>query len=488
MTKSIRYVLLTIFTSVLASALLVPTPAQAQCGARLLGFYTYYNGAYRSNKIPYTELTHIAHAFLDVSSNGNITVPGGYLEPALIANAHANGVKVLTSIGGANVTNFSGVAANPAYTTNFVNQLYQFIHDNGYDGVDIDWEFPQGSADLANEVGFFSAIRNKFNSSPSPAPSWEISFDVEANGFWGQWVDYTNLIPYVSYFNSMSYGNSGSWVGHTSHNCPISLGTDPYVDGTDQADMDYLITSRSVPPSKINLGMPFYGVEFPFVSGGLYATCGNCSGISNPNYSQIPTMFASWTYNWDAAAQVPYYVGPGNTGFLTFENSQSVTVKVNYALGTRKVGGVFMWELSSDYMSNNTQPLLDSMYSAFIANAVPTCTPTITPTPIPTATPYVVDALPPPVIYPNPVTVGGTLNLQLPMSGPSDVKLQIFTISFRKIQEVSYSQLNPGGVCRCVTIPVTIADNWGNDLSNGLYYMVETTTDGVFTQKLLILR
>lgn len=147
-----------------------------------------------------------------------------------------------------------------------------------------------------------------------------------------------------------------------------------------------------------------------------------------------------------------------------------------------------MWELSSDYMSDTTQPLLTSMYNAFQTSAVPTCTPTITPTPVPTATPYVVQALPPPVIYPNPVTIGNSFNLQFPMSGVSDVKLQLFTLAFRKVQDQTLHQLNPGGPCRCVTMPVTIADNWGNNLSNGLYYVVETSVDGVFMQKLLILK
>src|SRR6185503_8848742 len=148
--------------------------AQAQCAKRLLAYYPYYN-SYDSTKIPFSELTHICHAFIDINPTGTISIPAGYLEPALLTGAHAAGVKVLVSVGGADVTTFSGVAANAAYTTTFVNAIYNFITTYNYDGVDIDWEFPIGAADKANSVTFMQAIRTKFDSSPSPAPTWEIT-------------------------------------------------------------------------------------------------------------------------------------------------------------------------------------------------------------------------------------------------------------------------------------------------------------------------
>jgi len=73
---------------------------------RLLGHYTawskYNNPPYSAHQIPYSKLTHIAHAFLLLSpeADGTIEIPGGTIEPALITKAHAAGVKVLISIGG----------------------------------------------------------------------------------------------------------------------------------------------------------------------------------------------------------------------------------------------------------------------------------------------------------------------------------------------------------------------------------------------------
>ena len=73
---------------------------------RLLGYYPewskYKTPPYTAAQIPYSKLTHIAHAFvlLAPAANGTLQIPSGMIEPALISDAHKAGVKVLVSIGG----------------------------------------------------------------------------------------------------------------------------------------------------------------------------------------------------------------------------------------------------------------------------------------------------------------------------------------------------------------------------------------------------
>ena len=56
---------------------------------------------------------------------------------------------------------------------------------------------------------------------------------------------------------------------------------------------------------------------------------------------------------------------PKKYGFITYDNPASTAAKkVTYALSTKQLGGVFMWELSQDY-NGQTQPLMDAMYGAF---------------------------------------------------------------------------------------------------------------------------
>src|SRR6185369_13076503 len=125
--------------------------ANASCN-RVVSYYPYWaqwnTPVYTSTQIPMGKMTHIEHAFLYLkypSPNGSISILAGYLEPNLITKAHAAGVKVLASVGGAdaNMTAaFVAIAASAAFRTTLATQLKSFCDTYGYDGVDIDWEFP----------------------------------------------------------------------------------------------------------------------------------------------------------------------------------------------------------------------------------------------------------------------------------------------------------------------------------------------------------
>ena len=71
---------------------------------RIVGDYQYGSQfstpPYTSAQIPYNKLTHIIHAGVPFDANGNLQVPGGFVEPALITRAHKAGVKVVLLIGG----------------------------------------------------------------------------------------------------------------------------------------------------------------------------------------------------------------------------------------------------------------------------------------------------------------------------------------------------------------------------------------------------
>lgn len=126
----------------------------------------------------------------------------------------------------------------------------------------------------------------------------------------------------------------------------------------------------------------------------------------------------------------------------------------------------------------------------FSPTPVPTSTPTPTPTPCSTCpptptltnTPLVVTTVP--VVYPNPANGTQPVNLYLPQrTGSSDIRVQIFTVSYRKVQDLSFNQVAPGK-----DLTFSAMDSAGNLLANGLYYVVAQTNQGRFIVKLLVLR
>ena len=138
---------------------------------RVMGYYPAWGKTqtppYRAANIPYAKLSHVLHAFLlaDKAGDGTLNVPGDLVEPELISRAHAAGVKVSISVGGASGIQkkaFRSIAANPSYRAAFAQNLYSFVSANGYDGVDIDYEVPVTEADRNNCTLMMQAIRAEF--------------------------------------------------------------------------------------------------------------------------------------------------------------------------------------------------------------------------------------------------------------------------------------------------------------------------------------
>lgn len=342
--------------------------ASAASTKRLLAYYAYWNDNYRAAQIPYAKLTHIAHAFLIPEADGSLTAPDGYLEPVLIANAHAAGVRVLASVGGASDSgNFSSIAATESLRAAFANHVQEFVRANGYDGVDIDWEFTANATDRANLNLLIQALREKFDASPAPAPSWLITMAVSPGDYYGQWNDYATLNHFVDFYNLMTYDFHGSWFKHSGHNAPLLRGNDPRAHGSVADGLTYMLDERAVPAAQINVGVPFYGYNF-YHSEKLYDRCNRDCSTTYMGYNEIaPLIGNGWTRYWDGASKVPYLRKDSGAGMLTFDNARSIKKKVNYALDTRGVGGVFLWELSQDVMPHRKQPLLHALYKAVLA-------------------------------------------------------------------------------------------------------------------------
>ena len=88
-----------------------------------------------------------------------------------------------------------------------------------------------------------------------------------------------------------------------------------------------------------------------------------------------------------------------------------------------------------------------------------------------------------PVIYPNPAP-GGTVNI-LPQAyaGISNVRVEIFTSAFRKVQDKTFENIPSGQ-----SVSISLTDRWGAPLASGIYYVVVTTSSGRSISKLLILK
>lgn len=393
-----RFLIISMFllTSVNAGAQ-TPTPtAVNNLCKRVLAYYTSWStGSYNAGNVPYNKLTHICYAFVTPNLNGTLNGTNGGLYAGgslnvdcagLVTNAHANGVKVLISCGGAGVpgSTFSSLLANAAAVSTFVNSLYGMAVTNQFDGVDIDWEYPANNTDKANFVSFIQALRAKFDGAPLPAPNWLITAAVSP-GYLTQYLDLPNLKNSMNFFNVMTYDYHGSWTSHSGHVGGLNPAAgDPDGGGANGLSAITYYTGQGVPASQLNYGFAFYG--YGFDTGVPFGSCA-CSTNTIPFAQILPLIGTGWTRYWDSSSPGPYLLpSGGGSSIIYYDDPASVLATSNSVLNSSNVGGVFMWALNQDYLGPGTQPLLDSMVqmAALCGNATPTPFPTYTPVPTPT--------------------------------------------------------------------------------------------------------
>lgn len=353
-----------VFLSVTLQVLMA-VPSRA--GLRVVAYYpSWLKAKYPCTQINYSQMTHIAHAFVWLSANGTLDVTSDWsFYPELVKEAHAHGVKVVVSIGGGGrgATNFATMANDVVARSNFVQQLTAFCVSNNYDGADIDWESPANVNDMANFTALLKELRASFQTAN---PRWTLSAVIRSRPWAGRWLDIDHIKELLDWVGVMTYDYHGPWTGHSGFNAPLygadgdPCGMSNCVDGS----VRYYL-SRNLPKDKLLVGLPFYGYQL--WSGKLYAT--NSAGVELTYADAMQRISNGWTRVWDNSSLVPYLVNPDHTLVATYDDPMSISNKCEYVV-TNGLGGVIIWALGQDLYAGET-PLLDVVGSSLLTPGGP---------------------------------------------------------------------------------------------------------------------
>jgi chitinase len=362
------------FAAVAFSLLAIGFTAEAQTAnstptltKRLIGDYGYWSRTqtppYSSAQIPFDKVTHINHAGVSFDANGTLVVPSGFIEKALLTKAHNHDVKVLLLLGG----DFTGMETTSGGLAALLKNLKAFITEYEYDGVDIDWEYPDTTADQAFFHNLMLGLRTTF---PTP---YLISADVAPWGGTGYDFPDTKLI--VDWFNIMTYDCAGPWTDSAQLNSAIFWdNNDPEAyncqpGGSVKDAIDIYTQQLKISPEQLNIGTPFYGYVY-HQADALWGFCPNQDCSNSVDYENYGTFFKQrinamgWRTYYDPYSLVPYMLkADGSEGFITYDDASSTFYRVWYTDWSRGLGGTFIWEIDADY-DGTTQDLLDAAYNA----------------------------------------------------------------------------------------------------------------------------
>ena len=339
-------------------------------GAWSMGYYaSWAPDQYPIPEIEWSGLTHIAMAFYLPNQDGSMTLAGGNPQLAinLIAAAHANGVKAIASIGGADSqSGFQAATANGSVAT-FAANLVSLVTTTGYDGIDIDWE-PMDKTDEPAVIDIANRIRKARPGALLTIPIGAINVNLGADlsGFPAITAAYDQL-------NIMSYGQAGAWSGwkswHSSALYQTDSATPISIDSTVK-----LYLAAGVPAAKLGIGIGFYGLCYSSpVTGPDQALNGSTLLASDGtiSYANIMTNYYSASARqWDSLARVPYLSfsaphAPDGCTYISYDDEQSIAEKGTY-LKAKGLGGVIEWELNEGYLSSaaagQRNPLLKAIH------------------------------------------------------------------------------------------------------------------------------
>lgn len=159
----------------------------------------------------------------------------------------------------------------------------------------------------------------------------------------------------------MTYDLHGSYDGRTGQNSPLYGSS---IDINKELNQDACVQawiSAGALPSKLLLGVGFYGRSFTLSNSAVTSLGAATSGTGAAGkYSQEPGMLTyleiceaqkegGWTKVFDQEQKNPYTYR-GNQ-WVGYDDVQSITLKAAYAKNM-KLGGVMVWTVNSDDWAN----------------------------------------------------------------------------------------------------------------------------------------
>ncbi|XP_012524289.2 probable chitinase 10 [Monomorium pharaonis] len=329
-------------------------------------------GRYLPEHIDHTLCTHIVYGFavldyseLVIKAHDSWADYDNRFYERVVAYKK-RGLKVLLALGGWNDSagdKYSRLVNSPSARKKFIAHAIQFIEKYGFDGLDLDWEYPVcwqvncNKGPDSDKESFATLLRElsaEFKPkglllSAAVSPSKKVidkGYDVPA------------LAKYLDWISVMAYDYHGQWDKRTGHVAPLYYHPDDefyYFNGN--YSINYWI-SKGAPPRSIVMGMPLYGQSFtindPKAGTGLNspASAGNAGEFTRAagflSYYEICDRVRNrgWTVVQDPEGRMGPYAYKGSQ-WVSFDDAKMIRRKAQF-VRDMGLGGGMVWALDLD--------------------------------------------------------------------------------------------------------------------------------------------
>ncbi|KAI4204800.1 MAG: hypothetical protein LQ350_000866 [Teloschistes chrysophthalmus] len=255
------------------------------------------------------------------------------------------------------------MASSQGNRAKFISGLMQFMSTYGFDGVDLDWEYPGADdrggvkEDTANYVLLAQELKAAFGS------KYGISMTLPTSYWYLQHFDLPGIQQHIDWFNLMAYDLHGVWDKDSKFVGPYLA---PHTNITEiDLGMDLLWRS-GVTPDRVVLGQGLYGRSFTLAdpscntpngvcrfSGPANAgPCSNAAGILDKQEIDDIISENHLQPTWAHAEAVKWITWDSNQ-WVSYDDADTFKQKRDFA-NSRCLGGLMVWAMDQvDQKSSN---------------------------------------------------------------------------------------------------------------------------------------
>lgn len=388
----LRRLLLTGLTAASAAA----SSAAYDLDRQIVGYFTswsIYGRNFHVADIPAERVSAVNYAFANIA-DGEIALgdpyadidrwyPGDSWHPdslrgcfhqlQILKREHPH-LRTLISVGGWTWSDgFSDAALTQESRARFAASCVAFVERYGFDGVDIDWEYPVSGGMPGNTVRpedreNFTLLLAEIRSQLDDAGTYLLTIAAPASPFVIPNIEIDRIHESLDWINLMTYDFHGPWGGDgdpvTHLNAPLdAAGDDPLGEPfrsafNVRAAVSAYLDAGGVPASKLHVGLPFYGRGYGGVQGGADGLFAPYAGPS-PGGTWEPGVFDFWDLSRNyidrdgyrsyrhAEAGVPWLHNAVLGVTISYDDSLAIAGKCADARA-QGLGGVMLWEFSAD--------------------------------------------------------------------------------------------------------------------------------------------
>merc|ERR1712002_232486 len=280
-------------------------------------------------------------------------------------------LKILLAVGGWNEgsEDYSYMSEDPNKRATFIRSSTDRVLKHGFDGLDVDWEYPTQRGGRPQDKENFATLLDEFRvefdkhglilsaAVSAGKPTIDLSYDVHA------------IVRNMDMVHLMTYDFHGAWENETHHNAPLCGYPSDYGDMI-YFRVDFALAywlELGMPKEKIALGLAVYGRCFTLDSMSEHGMLAPAHKPGKPGpFARVP---GSLGYNeicvrrqsedcpsvMDPDLQEPYFYCKSDRTWCGYDDVDSIYKKAKYARNMG-VAGVMVWTIDTDDFRGRCHP------------------------------------------------------------------------------------------------------------------------------------